>query len=38
MVAKSETFAILNRFLAMARTQFNKSVKRTRTDNGLEFQ
>lgn len=34
---KSEVFPILRSFLMLIRTQFNKHVKRLRTDNGSEF-
>ena len=38
MKSKSDTRSILQSFYAMIKTQFNKSIKIFRTDNGVEFQ
>ncbi|KAJ4769875.1 Retroelement pol polyprotein-like [Rhynchospora pubera] len=37
MVEKSETYQLLKSFCKMVQTQFGKSVKCVRSDNGLEF-
>jgi len=37
MKCKSEVFATLKCFFTLVQNQFNKSVKRVRSDNGTEF-
>lgn len=34
---KSETHQILKDFIQLIKTQFNKTIKQIRTDNGMEF-
>lgn len=34
---KGDVFSVLKSFMALVKTQFNRHVKRIRTDNGTEF-